>query len=127
MLDNEAKKTDGVNLIGVDYLDTIKEEEFEQILQGLNLATEKSKIILKHVPNHLSVAEKSNINSSIYGHTHQGQLFPLGYAAKAMFKGFDYGLKNFGKMSVYVSSGCGTWGPPLRFLTKSEIVEITFI
>ena len=30
-------------------------------------------------------------------------------------------------MQVYVSSGTGTWGPPLRLGTDCEIVLITFV
>jgi len=31
-----------------------------------------------------------------------------------------------GAMQVYTSSGVGTWGPPLRVGTKSEIVLFEF-
>lgn len=34
------------------------------------------------------------------------------------------GLSRWGKMQVYTSNGTGTWGPPLRVGTKSEIVLI---
>jgi predicted MPP superfamily phosphohydrolase len=29
-------------------------------------------------------------------------------------------------MSVYTSSGAGTWGPPMRVGSQPEIVSITF-
>ena len=43
-----------------------------------------------------------------------------------IFKGYDYGLRFWDKMAVYTSSGVGTWGPPLRVGSDSEIVVITF-
>jgi predicted MPP superfamily phosphohydrolase len=44
-----------------------------------------------------------------------------------MYKGFDHGLKRLGAMLVFTSSGVGTWGPPLRLGTRSEIVLIRFV
>jgi predicted MPP superfamily phosphohydrolase len=44
-----------------------------------------------------------------------------------MYKGFSYGLKHYGEMQVYISSGVGGWGPPLRVGSEYEIVYITFV
>ncbi len=46
------------------------------------------------------------------------------YIARRMYNNFAYGLKRLGSMQVYTSSGVGTWGPPLRLGTISEIVAI---
>ncbi|WP_239644661.1 hypothetical protein [Enterococcus crotali] len=59
------------------------------------------------------------------GHTHQGQIFPFSLVTKAYFT-VDYGYyrKNETSPQVIVSSGVGTWGPPMRIGTQSEIVQI---
>jgi hypothetical protein len=43
-----------------------------------------------------------------------------------VFREFTYGLKRFGKLLVYTSSGAGTWGPPMRVGTRPEILLIEF-
>ncbi len=83
-------------------------------------------ILLKHTPFDLDVSERAGIDFQISGHTHQAQIFPLNYITRSVYKGYDYGFKKFGSMQVYVSSGTGTWGPPLRIGTVSEIVVINF-
>ena len=37
----------------------------------------------------------------------------------------DYGYYQNNGIQVIVTSGAGTWGPPIRIGTKSEVVEIT--
>jgi predicted MPP superfamily phosphohydrolase len=72
------------------------------------------------------VAEAAGISFQISGHTHKGQQWPFGYMANATYKGFGYGLKKYKNMMVYVSSGVGSWGPPVRVGSDSEIILIHF-
>jgi predicted MPP superfamily phosphohydrolase len=46
------------------------------------------------------------------------------WLAKTVFGKFYYGLNYLNEMAVITSSGAGTWGPPQRLATKSEIVLI---
>lgn len=126
LLNNEVAELKGVQFIGVDWKDTSKKEAFEKTLAGLHIDRTKPSILMRHEPNHLGVAEHAGISFTLCGHTHAGQIWPLGYITSQIYFGFDYGLKYLGKMAVYTSSGVGTWGPPLRFGTKAEIVAITF-
>lgn len=82
------------------------------------------KIILDHQPSNID--EYKNENELILsGHTHQGQIFPFSLVTKAYFT-VDYGYYRQDENSpqVIVSSGVGTWGPPMRIGTQSEIVQI---
>jgi predicted MPP superfamily phosphohydrolase len=82
---------------------------------------------LKHVPDRLPVAERSGVSLQLSGHTHGGgQMFPYNFITRRAFGNFTYGLQQFGKMRIYTSSGAGTWGPPMRVGTHSEIVLLTF-
>ena len=92
----------------------------------MNIDPSKPSILLKHIPDHREAVEKSGINFQISGHTHHGQIWPFRYITKKIFKGFDYGLKSLNNLQIYTSSGVGTWGPPLRIFTKSELIKITF-
>jgi predicted MPP superfamily phosphohydrolase len=127
MLVNEKIDLRGIQLLGVDYKDTEHEEEFASALGKLEIKKDAPSILLKHVPNHLEVAERAGVSLNLSGHTHRGQFWPLSLITSRIFKGFDYGLKKWDEMAVYTSSGVGTWMSPFRFGTKSEIVEIELI
>jgi len=86
----------------------------------------KPSILLKHAPLNLRVAREQGISLQLSGHTHQGQVLLFRLITSKVYQGYDYGLKWFGDLLVYTSSGAGTWGPPMRIDTKPEIVVITF-
>ena len=92
---------------------------------GLKINPNQPSILLKHSPDNLDVALANNISLMISGHTHLGQMWPYRLISDIVYKGYDYGLKNFGKMLEYTSTGTGTWGPPMRFLADPEIVVFT--
>jgi len=60
------------------------------------------------------------------GHTHGGQLFPANLITKVIYTA-DYGhyQKEPGAPNLIVTSGAGTWGPPMRVGTNCEIVCIS--
>jgi predicted MPP superfamily phosphohydrolase len=126
VLYNEKVELDGLQIIGVDYRDSRKEEQFRTILQRVGIDPHKPSILLKHAPLNLQVAREQGISLQLSGHTHQGQAFLFRWITSKVYRGYDYGLKWFGNLLVYTSSGAGTWGPPMRLDTKPEIVVITF-
>jgi predicted MPP superfamily phosphohydrolase len=126
VLYNEKVELDGLQIIGVDYMDSRREEHFRTILQKMAIDPRKPSILLKHAPLHLQVAREHRISFQLSGHTHQGQVFLFRFITSMVYQGYDYGLKWFGDLLVYTSSGAGTWGPPMRLDTKPEIVVITF-
>src|SRR4030042_7127922 len=126
VLYNEKVDLDGLQIIGVDYKDSRREEQFRTILQKMGIDRQKPSILLKHVPLHLQVAKEQGISLQLSGHTHQGQVFLFRFITSQVYQGYDYGLKWFGDLLVYTSSGAGTWGPPMRLDTIPEIAVITF-
>jgi len=72
-----------------------------------------------------SFAREFRVDLQLSGHTHEGQIFPFTYLTKWIFGGYHYGLHDIDGFSLYVTSGTGTWGPPLRTGSTSEIVSIT--
>jgi hypothetical protein len=118
---------DGLQIIGVDYRDSTREEQFKANLEKMGIDRNKPSILLKHTPLHLHVAKDQKISLQLSGHSHQGQVFLFRYITSWVYRGYDYGLRWFGDLIVYTSSGAGTWGPPMRIDTKPEIVVITFI
>jgi len=126
IINNEVVNLDGLSVLGVDHKTTFKRDDFKRVLDATVGARKAPTILVMHEPNHLDAARDAGIALAFYGHTHQGQIFPLNYITRRVYHGFDYGLKKLGPLNVYTSSGVGTWGPPLRLGTKSEIVLVEF-
>ena len=126
VLDNEKVEVDGLQIIGVDYRGSRREEDFRRILQKMGIDPHRPSILLKHAPLNLQVAREQRVSLQLSGHTHRGQVFLFRWITSKVYQGYDYGLKWFGDLLVYTSSGAGTWGPPMRLDTKPEIVVIQF-
>ncbi|MBU3143599.1 metallophosphoesterase [Clostridium sp. CF012] len=80
-------------------------------------------IVIDHQPVKFSEGEKAGVDLQFSGHTHKGQLLPANIVTKKLFEN-DFGLLTKGTYNVVVSSGVGTWGPPIRIGTSSEIVQV---
>lgn len=125
VLNNQMVNANGLQILGVAYRGSNNEESLLETLKKLPLDKNLPSILLKHVPQAIAGAEMAGVSLTVSGHTHRGQMWPLNYVTKWMFKGYDYGMKNYGRMVQITSSGAGTWGPPQRLGTKGEIVVIT--
>jgi hypothetical protein len=110
--------------VGVHDLETLQPEEFRAILEKAHVNPATASILLAHRPSNLSVAEKAGFSLQLSGHTHGGQFWPWTLVVRRVHGMFAYGLNRFGGMLVYTSSGAGTWGPPFRLGTRSEVVLI---
>jgi predicted MPP superfamily phosphohydrolase len=126
VLQDEMVEIDGLQLIGVDYHNASNATRFKDLLSKLAINPIKASILLKHEPKDLNIAQAAGISFQISGHTHDAQMWPLNYIGQFVHSGFAYGFKRFKDMQVYTSSGTGTWGPPMRVGTDSEIVFLTF-
>jgi hypothetical protein len=80
-------------------------------------------ILLDHRPEQLEEGQLQGVDLQLSGHTHHGQIFPLNIITKKFFP-LDYGYLQKNSYQLIVSSGYGTWGPPIRVGTTSEIVDI---
>jgi len=127
VLDNEMVDLDGLQIIGVDYRDSSRSEQFKTILQRMAIDRRRPSILLKHAPLNLPIAEEQGISVQLSGHTHHGQVFLFRFITSKVYQGYDYGMRWFDNLLVYTSSGAGTWGPPMRIDTRPEIVLITFV
>lgn len=80
-------------------------------------------ILLDHTPFKLEEAEANAVDLQLSGHTHHGQMFPLNFITKLIYE-VSWGYKKKGNTHYYVSCGVGTWGPPVRLGSESEIVNL---
>jgi predicted MPP superfamily phosphohydrolase len=123
VIDVDGKK---ILLAGVtDYTaETILPNQKSDPLKAFtNAPNDSFKILLAHQPKSAFKAKDIGYDLQISGHTHGGQFFPGNFLAR-LDQPFIAGLYHYGNMQIYVNTGTGYWGPPLRLATRSEITEI---
>jgi predicted MPP superfamily phosphohydrolase len=126
VLNNEKLNVDGLQIVGVHYLDSNDPGHYRSILQRASIDRGRASILVVHAPHNLPIAEEEGISLQLSGHTHGGQFAPYTLIVSRIYGPFAYGLQRLGQMLVYTSCGAGTWGPPLRVGTNPEIVLIRF-
>ena len=92
------------------------------------LKTNTPTILLSHQPTVLDFEQTKDVSLILSGHTHGGQLnFPLlGAPARLFTKDLRYarGLFRRGETQLYVSTGTGVIGLPLRLGVRPEIAVL---
>jgi len=83
-------------------------------------------ILLDHQPFKLNVAVENGVDLQLSGHTHHGQLWPFNYITDMVYE-VSWGYKLLENTHVYVSSGAGGWGPPIRTVNRPEIISIKLL
>jgi len=123
LLDEVVTLPNGVQLVGRnDYSSESgvnARKSLAELLKGLDPA--KPVMVMNHQPFHLEEASDLGVDLHLSGHTHNGQLWPLNYITEAMFE-LSWGCLKKGNTHFYVSSGYGTWGPPVRTGNRPEVV-----
>ena len=127
VLDNERVLVHGLQLIGIHDMETHQPADYFQTLAGTGLNRGAASVLLVHRPSNLSVPEKAGVGLQLSGHTHRGQFWPWTLIAGRVHGKFAYGLNHLGRLQVYTSSGVGTWGPPFRLGTRSELVLLRLL
>jgi len=124
---NESIMIDGkFNLVGVNdyfgyragYLEPDVKKAFE------NVDERYPAIVLAHQPKMIKELRAYKPDLMLSGHTHGGQIFPFGLLV-LLDQPYLAGLYHDSGTQVFVSKGTGFWGPAIRVLAESEIVEIT--
>jgi predicted MPP superfamily phosphohydrolase len=122
VLRNEHVTLDNLVLAGVD--DSSAAEDVPAAVAGRDPL--RPLVLLAHHPRTIARSRMAGVDLQLSGHTHGGQLLPLGYLAR-IFDPKVSGLARFGATWLYVSQGTGFWGPPLRVGTTCEISAITLV
>lgn len=93
----------------------------ENLLSGIDMT--KPVFMMDHQPYKLADVAQHNIDLQVSGHTHHGQMWPFNYITGAIFE-ISRGYGKINNTHFYVSSGYGTWGPPIRTNSRSEIIVL---
>jgi uncharacterized protein len=126
VVNNQKIDLDGLQIVGVHYSETGDPGHFRAILRSAAIEPERASILLVHAPHRLPIAEEEGISLQVCGHTHGGQFPPGSWIASRVYGPYVHGLNRFGRMLVFTNWGAGTWGPPFRVGTHSQIVLLTF-
>jgi len=124
VLQDQMQVVNGLQIIGLDYGNFNGRSDLSAALNKINFSKDRASILLYHAPIGLDTVKNSGINLQLSGHTHRGQIFPFNFLTQLIYHGHDYGLFHEGNFWLYVTSGVGTWGPPMRSGSNSEIVKI---
>jgi predicted MPP superfamily phosphohydrolase len=127
LMDRNVKIDDSFYLIGrKDYavarFGSGGRLSLEELLAGVDRSYPL--IMMDHQPHHLDQAAHAGIDISLSGHTHRGQMAPSHWITRRLFE-LDWGFLRKGNLHAIVSSGYGSWGPPIRIGSRSEIIEVT--
>ena len=88
-----------------------------------NIDKTKPIIVIDHQPIRIKEARINGVDLQVSGHTHNGQVFPLNWIAKWLFKK-SYGYLKQNETNYFITSGLGLWGGKFRIGTQSEYVVI---
>ncbi len=99
-----------------------KRKPLEEITEGLE--KDLPLILMDHQPFRLEQAEKAGVDLQLSGHTHHGQLWPFHYITRLVYEK-SWGYLQKGNTHYYVSCGVGGWGPPIRTVSRPEILNMT--
>lgn len=130
--DSSIQLSNGIWILGRDDRDgkRFSGGESRQALNELisEVNSKQPLILLDHQPVNLSESIVNGIDLQLSGHTHHGQLWPLNYITSKLFQ-ISRGYKLIERTHFLVSSGFGTWGPPIRLASRSEIyfIKVNFI
>ena len=125
ILDNRMVKVEGLQIIGLNFNPDRNFDLNREILSNSGYCAAEPSILLFHEPKETVKSQGIGIDLQLSGHTHAGQMFPFNFLSKLLYHNHSHGLYRRGDYTLSVTAGVGTWGPPMRTGSYSEIVELT--
>lgn len=133
VMDNKGSYLEalGLNIVGVPDFQAQRFAKKNGDQYGMDLPRATATInpsvptlLLAHQPKTVLNLEDFKPDLTLSGHTHGGQLFPFNYLVR-LAQPYVKGLHTIdAQRHIYVSSGTGYWGPPMRVGVPSEISYI---
>ena len=95
----------------------------QQLLENMN--QDNFMLVVDHQPVDLKINDELGYDLQLSGHTHGGQIFPVGLMIDLLgFGEMNYGYRQYDHMQAIVSSGIAGWGYPIRTGSHSEYVIV---
>jgi predicted MPP superfamily phosphohydrolase len=83
-------------------------------------------VLLAHQPVMVEQASAAGVDLQLSGHTHGGQLWPFDYVIR-LDQPSVAGMSRRGDTQLYVTSGAGYWGPPMRVGARPEVTVVELL
>jgi len=115
-----------LNIVGVTdrigYRTNVLVPDIHKAFKGCNEAYKT--VLLAHQPKFIEELGNYTPELILSGHTHGGQIWPFEYLVRLQ-QPYVKGLHKLPNGSfIYVNSGIGFWGPPMRLDSQAEIAYI---
>ncbi len=128
VLQDEAAEVAGaVRLVGRRDRSSLAIQEVRLSIPGIlnrsGVTSDLPVIVLDHQPVRFEEVVEAGADFQISGHTHDGQIFPIGLINGLIYE-LNWGYLRKGGTQFYVTSGAGTWGPPVRIGSRAEVVRL---
>lgn len=119
-------KVNGIYVVGRDDLTGErftgkKRKDPAELMAGLDPSLPV--ILMDHQPSLKGQEPEKGVDLKIAGHTHRGQFFPFNLVTSRIYE-IDWGHMRKGDYNSVVTSGYGTFGPPIRVGSASEVVKL---
>ncbi len=129
LLDDEIKDLDEISLTLAGVSDPTpfprqrehQEKTTRELLQDIDPG--RFNLLISHRPWGFEQAAQAGVDLQLAGHTHNGQIFPFRYFVRLQFE-YIYGYYEKAGSLLIVTSGAGSWGPPIRVMAPAEIVLV---
>ena len=125
VLSNRMVEREGLQIIGLDFTPDRNFDLKRAILAHTGYSAVKPSILLFHEPRDTVKSEGVGIDLQLSGHTHGGQMFPFNLLSRYFYHNHSHGIYKRHDYTLSVTAGVGTWGPPMRTGSNSEIVVLT--
>jgi uncharacterized protein len=129
LLDDEIKDLEEISLTLAGVSDPTpfprqrehQEKTIRELLQDIDPG--RFNLLISHRPWGFEQAAQAGVDLQLAGHTHNGQIFPFRYFVRLQFE-YIYGYYEKAGSLLIVTSGAGSWGPPIRVMAPAEIVLV---
>lgn len=95
--------------------------DFARALGGRD--TGRPVVLLAHQPVQVRAAARYGVDLQLSGHTHGGQMVPFNYLVRLQ-QPVVSGLATVDGTTVFVTTGAGFWGPPVRVGVPPEVTLV---
>ena len=129
LLEDETEKLSETNIEIIGVSDPAPHGRFRQHQENVTrqltsrLDPDKYNILVSHRPWGFEIARDAGVDLHLAGHTHKGQIFPFRFFVRLKYD-HVYGIRRLNDSALIVTSGAGSWGPPIRVLAPPEIVLV---
>lgn len=115
--DSVVEITDRITLIGRKDRSDVGRKSMDELLEE----AQQYVIVLDHQPHDFKAQEKAGVDLVLCGHTHGGQMFPVGITGELSGENDKtYGLEKRGNTAFIVNSGISDWAIPFKTAAIAE-------